>query len=264
MKTFFLRQDSNYDKNYGKKDWLYINNLGYYNNVSKDINSSRPIPREDYHILYVLHGQMHINGMILNDGDSYLFLPNEPHSYTYKKIDNSYYFWIHFTGNKVKEILSYCDITKGLNKNNDRKQEKDSILTLLISELSNCGYEASDFATSLFFSFLSLFKTNKTQKNLYMAAVKMLEKTDEEVSISSIAKLYNITSAHFIRSFKKHYGITPNEYKQNFRITKAINLLKMTNLSIQDIAYQCGFNDSFYFSRVFKKKVGASPLKYRK
>ena len=92
----------------------------------------------------------------------------------------------------------------------------------------------------------------------------MLEKTDEEVSISSIAKLYNITSAHFIRSFKKHYGITPNEYKQNFRITKAINLLKMTNLSIQDIAYQCGFNDSFYFSRVFKKKVGASPLKYRK
>ena len=83
-------------------------------------------------------------------------------------------------------------------------------------------------------------------------------------SVALIAKSYGITASHFIRSFKKIYGTTPNEYRQNYRISQATNLIRMTNLSIQDIAYQCGFGDPFYFSRIFKKKVGMSPWKYRK
>ena len=264
MKTFYFRQDSNYDKEYGNKDWLYINNFGYYLNISKDITTARPIPRADYHFLYVSNGEICINGVTLRNGDSYLLLPQEPHLYTYKQMDNSHYCWIHFTGNKTAQILSYCEISQGLNKDNDRKYEKDAVLTLLTAELNRCSDEASDFAVSLLFSFFSLFKCTKSIKRFYAKATKELERTDKEISVSSIAKLYNISASHFIRSFKKIYGITPNEYRQNYRVSKAINLLKMTNLSVQDIAYQCGFADPFYFSRIFNKRVGISPSEYRK
>jgi AraC-like DNA-binding protein len=264
MKTFFFRRDPNYDKEYGNKDWLYINNLGYYSNISQDISTSRPHPRADYHLLYVSTGQMRICGSTLNSGDAYLFLPNELHTYTYKKAENSHYYWFHFTGNKVKETLSRCGISRGVNKDNERKNQKDTILSMLVSELCKCSNEASDFAVSLFFSFLTLFKINQPEKCFYTAAIEALESTSKNVSISSIAKSYNVTTAHFIRLFKKIYGTTPNEYRQNYRISQAVNLLKMTNLSVQDISHQCGFEDSLYFSRIFKNRVGVSPSKYRK
>ena len=108
MKTFFFKRDSNYDKEYGNKDWLYINNLGYYSNIPKDVTTTRSLPRADYHLLYVSSGEIRIGKDTLGAGDAYLFLPNELHSYTYKKVENNHYFWIHFTGNKVKETLDFC------------------------------------------------------------------------------------------------------------------------------------------------------------
>ena len=262
MQTFYFKQDSNYDKEYGNKDWLYINNFGYYFNISKDITTVRTELRADYHLLYVSSGEVCVNGETLREGEAYLFLPWELHIYTYKKTDSSRYYWVHFTGNKVSDILSRCKVSKGVNKNNERRYEKDALLYMLAEELSGCTGEASDFAVSLFFSFLSLFKSVQSKK-VYADAIKEFENTRSNASVASIAGTYGITSSHFIRSFKSIYGITPNEYRQNYRISQATNLIKMTNLTVREIAEQCGFDDPFYFSRAFKKHVGVSPSKYR-
>ena len=149
MKTFYFKQDSNYDKEYGNKDWLYINNFGYYLNISKDITTVRSVPRTDYHLLYVSSGEIYVNGLTLQNGDAYLFLPQEPHLYTYKKVENSCYYWIHFTGNKVSDILSHCEVLKAINRDNKRRYEKDAVLAMLTEELGRCYEEASDFAVSL-------------------------------------------------------------------------------------------------------------------
>ena len=263
MRTFYFKRDSNYDKEYGNKSWLYINNFGYYSSISKDIVTARPIPRQDYHLLYVSHGEVLSNGAMLKSGDSYLLLPGEPHTYTYKKAENSRYYWMHFTGNKAGEVLSLCEISKGVNRSGGRGSEKDSILAMLTEELIGCADEASEYAVSLLFSFLSLFKRGGAKKRLYAEAIRELETSGEGIGISEVARLYNITPAHFIRSFKAEYGVTPNEYRQNYRISKATNLLRMTDLSVQDVAYQCGFSDPLYFSRIFAKRVGVSPSKYR-
>ncbi len=262
MKSFYFKQDSNYDKEYGKKDWLYLNNFGYYFNVPKDVTTARVDLRADYHLLYVSSGEISVNDVTLKNGDAYLFLPWEKHIYTYKRTENSRYFWFHFTGNKAPDILSHCEIIKGFNRDNGRGREKNAILSMLIEEISVCHQEATEFAVTLFFSFLSLFKGKENKKN-YAKALKQLENTHDDVSVEEIAGSYSVTPSHFIRSFKSVYGITPNEYKQNHRISLAINLIKSTNLSIQDIAYQCGFSDPLYFSRFFKKRLGVSPLKYR-
>lgn len=264
MKSFYFKRDPGYDTEYGKKDWLYINNFGYYAGVSKDISTERTSPREDYHLLYVSSGEIRINGATLRCGDAYLLLPSEPHFYTYKKADNSRYYWIHFTGNKASEVLSHAELVRGVNRANDRKQEKDTVLGMITEELLGCSEEASEYAVSLFFSFLSLFKSGQERRRHYAEAVRALETAGDDVEIAQLAELYNISPSHFIRSFKAAYGVTPNEYRQNYRISKAISLLKMTNLSVQDISEQCGFEDPLYFSRIFKKRIGVSPSEYRK
>ena len=60
------------------------------------------------------------------------------------------------------------------------------------------------------------------------------------------------------------YGTSPIKFVQNIRINKAKQLLIDENVSINKIAFECGYNDAFYFSRIFKKVTGVTPSEYRK
>ena len=79
-----------------------------------------------------------------------------------------------------------------------------------------------------------------------------------------IASYIGLSPVYFHRLFKTYYGITPNDYLLNIRIDKAKNMLLFDNKSIDEIAYECGFNSSTYFSTVFKKKINESPYRFRK
>ena len=59
--------------------------------------------------------------------------------------------------------------------------------------------------------------------------------------------------------FKKNMGITVVRYINTVRVQAACELMKKNRTGIKDIAYMCGFNDSLYFSKLFKKQMGLSP-----
>jgi AraC-like DNA-binding protein len=59
-------------------------------------------------------------------------------------------------------------------------------------------------------------------------------------------------------------GITPNQYLTNYRIEKRMELHIDSALSITDIALQCGFNSSSYFTEIFHKVFGSTPSDYNK
>ncbi|WP_284645363.1 AraC family transcriptional regulator [Paenibacillus silviterrae] len=63
--------------------------------------------------------------------------------------------------------------------------------------------------------------------------------------------------------FKKYAGTTMNHYLQQLRVQRAKHLLRHTGKSVQEIAQEVGYADPFYFSRLFKKIEGVSPLHYR-
>lgn len=84
------------------------------------------------------------------------------------------------------------------------------------------------------------------------------------VTLSELSRTFSISESYLSRSFKKEIGIGIGEYITYLRITNAENLLIETELPIIEIAHQCGFHDSNYFSAVFKRFSGQSPLKYRK
>ena len=64
--------------------------------------------------------------------------------------------------------------------------------------------------------------------------------------------------------FKKVTGYSPIDYLLHVRLAKAGELLLKTSIPVSEIASDCGFNDSNYFSRQFRKTYGLSPRDYRK
>lgn len=68
--------------------------------------------------------------------------------------------------------------------------------------------------------------------------------------------------AHLCRQFSKTYGVSPIEYINSLRITRAKLLMRDTDLNISEIAYRVGFENPAYFSRLFRKQTGFSPKQY--
>ncbi len=84
----------------------------------------------------------------------------------------------------------------------------------------------------------------------------------EDLSLNILANRYSVSPGHFSKLFKKTTGVGLNEYINIARITVAQELLETSELSIVQIAYRCGFNDSNYFTQVYKKVKGITPKKY--
>lgn len=90
------------------------------------------------------------------------------------------------------------------------------------------------------------------------------ENLAKEIDVAQIAKSYGFTPNYFRTLFKRATRMTPYDYIQRKRIDKSKVKLDLTSDSVQDIAFQVGFNDPYYFSKVFKKTVGMTPSDYRK
>lgn len=96
-------------------------------------------------------------------------------------------------------------------------------------------------------------------------AIEFIHKNyEEELTIDLMAETLNINKCYFCSIFKKETGLTFSNFLNKFRIEKSKELLKNTSLSVLDIAISVGFNNQNYYSMVFKKELGISPLQYKK
>lgn len=84
----------------------------------------------------------------------------------------------------------------------------------------------------------------------------------QKLSIDSIAKMAYVSKSNFFKMFKDELGTSPNEFILQERINRAKELLASQN-SIKETAYQTGFSDANYFTRVFKQLVGVTPKSYQ-
>ena len=84
------------------------------------------------------------------------------------------------------------------------------------------------------------------------------------ITTDLLCERFSCSKSYFSHNFKKHTGKSLRDYLTDIRLNYAKQLLEHSNLSVPQIAFSVGFNDSNYFSNVFKQKTGLSPLLYRK
>lgn len=86
--------------------------------------------------------------------------------------------------------------------------------------------------------------------------------SDGQLSLNDIGTHFSYNSKYVSSVFKAAFGLGVSEYICSVRIHQARVLMEQGFTTVKDIAYQCGFSDQFYFSKVFKKTVGSSPKEY--
>ena len=85
----------------------------------------------------------------------------------------------------------------------------------------------------------------------------------ENIPLSRLAEIMNISTMYFSNFFKRVFNISPKQYILNKRLTESQRLLLETDMSVKEIAYAVGFDNENYFSEFFTAKVGISALRFR-
>ena len=89
------------------------------------------------------------------------------------------------------------------------------------------------------------------------------ENYKEPIQISDMAAYVSVSRYYFSRIFHKETGQTPCDYLKAVRINRAKEMLTEKILSVQEIAFQCGFVNASHFTRVFKAETGQTPAAFR-
>jgi AraC-like DNA-binding protein len=91
----------------------------------------------------------------------------------------------------------------------------------------------------------------------------MSEHLDQPLQVAALAAKANISQSHYFALFKRHIGSTPIDYFTQLRMQRACHLLGATTMSVKGVAAALGYDDPFYFSRVFRSVQGVAPSDYR-
>jgi len=153
--------------------------------------------------------------------------------------------------------------------------ETTSFTKRLIAELTKCSEQCPNLRQYIFciegdqwvakpkypFSFQS-------EEGYYVRNLrKLVENIDSncrnEISESFAADRIGLSVPEFCRFFRKQTGMTFVSFKNKVRIDKAARMLTETNLTCEQIGWDCGFTSYNYFKRVFEKKYGVSPARFR-
>lgn len=162
-----------------------------------------------------------------------------------------------------------------LRVNPDQQLYCEQLISRLKTELSytNSGNGSRALALAYFIELIVFLSRIYTQETLDGSTeiIRMAElfaflqtHLNRSVSIEELSVRSNMSPSTLHRTFHRTVQCSPIEYHLQLRIDNAVNLLKHSRMSVSQISEACGFSDSNYFSRQFRKRIGMSPREYKK
>jgi len=255
---------------------LYLMTCGYAK--CDPLHSFGPAVRPNYIIHFVLEGrgkyQVGDEVYEISGGQGFLIEPEVLTFYQADAKDPWTYLWIGFQGEKAQEFMK--DIGLNSQKLIFRSKHAEKLKEIVVSMLKNNTYSVTSqfILEGLLYTFLSVltedieitFSSEKERENLYIRkAIEYIQNTySNNIKVTDIASYVCINRSYLYTLFQKNTGMSPQEYLANYRLTRAAELLDVTDLPVSSVAMSCGYRDPLVFSKAFKGKKGMSPSQYRK
>ena len=195
----------------------------------------------------------------LSAGNAFLIRPDEVTLYCSDEKNPWEYMWIAFDGTFAETLMNRASQKLFM------EYHKSGLIALKNAlQDKNLDYFG---CLSTLFSALNAVKAAApiTETDEISAALHYLENNYfNHIDIKVLAAQFGFSRAYFSTLFVKRTGETPYDYLTKIRIDRAKEYLKQGQHSVEEIAYSVGFSSLQRFSEAFKKRVGLSPLQYRK
>ena len=260
----------------------------YYNDMSKDLVILHW--HEELELIVVKKGAIKVNAgsfeKILNEGEGCFINSDVPHSVwqidLQDGIINSIVFHAKLIGSK--HSIYWQKYINPLIENKMKQfiffYAENQIIKLIekawqVEADENSGFELE--VRNLISQIIFLI-SNDDDKKIYKPTkqelrdmertkrmIIMIEKNfQNELTLKQISEVAAVSDRECLCCFKRVTGISPIQFLKEYRIMKAAELIRTTNLKIYEIAEQCGFLDMSYFAKTFRQFFKNTPVNYRK
>ncbi len=211
----------------------------------------------------------------IKSGQGFLLFPNQVCTYIADRELPWEYAWLEFDGLRVKETVELAGLNQGQPVYRARHKDiyekmKDEILYIV-----NHKDESPFHLIGHLYLFIDGFVRSSASARLtsngnrlrdfyIKEAFAFIEQNfQNDISVEDIAAACGLNRSYFGKIFHESMGKTPQEFLISYRMTKATELLKLTDLSISDIGNVVGYPNQLHFSRAFKNVYQISPRQWR-
>lgn len=150
-------------------------------------------------------------------------------------------------------VIADEELQRAINKEFDKLDKETDICEIKISEYRIIK---------------AIIKKSEKNRNILNREFRELlkfvaEHCGEKITVNEMAQFARVSQSKLFSDFMKYTGTSPVQYLNDFRLTMSAGLLINSDKSIEEIANSVGFCDRFYFGRLFKRKYGIPPHKFR-
>ena len=256
---------------------LYVTDIGFYPRAQYHYRE-RPMGIAQNILIYCLEGKGWLklpSGTFKVEPNEYLVIPSDmPHRYWADEEAPWTIYWVHFKGIQApyftsllsrqhKSFVNYAGFLE------ERIKLFDAMYGNFESgySLDNLVYSSTSFAYFLMsLSFVEKFTSvlHKAEKDAVDISIEFMQHHLESmVSLEALASSVNLSVSHYSSIFRKKTGYSPIVYFNHLKIQHACQYLQFTTLRVNEISSKLGIDDPYYFSRMFTKIMGVSPVEYR-
>ena len=245
--------------------------------TDEDVLVRRPAGRLDYQLLYMVsgHADYLLDGewQTVGEGKIVLYRPQVPQFYrTYSQVP-MLCRWVHFSGTEAASLLEECGMGQGNLFSPGLCPAAEALLKSMVVEILHREPMYRIVVESQFRQAMALFGRQMAQRKGSVASssrqriLSIVEYMNrhyfEPLQTEELAARCGLSKSHFIHLFRMCMGMTPYSYLIRIRMERAETLLQTGDMTVQEVAFVCGYNDPLYFSRAFSRHFGVSPTDYK-
>ena len=256
------------------QDYLHTNSVGIYTGELASEVQLNKRQRRDYYFCYNYEGRMILllegTRYEIKPGDFFVLYAGQPYSYWHIKDGNVQNYWVHFTGFGARPLVAFLCASGKQVFSPGKHIENGFYFSQILDELheKKPGYQmaCTGFLLQLVTALHRQINRDNKIKTKNQAIVDSLQyfykHYREKISIAQLAQIAHLSEKSYSNKFYKYTGHKPQKYMTMYRVERAIELITLQTLNMNEVAEQAGFNNQMYFSRVFKKHMDMTPSQY--
>ncbi len=258
--------------------FIYITQIGYFPKASYHYRERRK-GCEDNILIYCVQGKGHYivdNKRYEVHANQFIILPvTDKYMRYWADIEDPWtIYWVHYTGDNIATLNKSLNlsITNGpihIPFNDKAIETWHNIYQTLemgysIENLCNANFCLYHLIAVFLFPQRHISNERDEQVDIITQTIlNMRNNLSKKLSVEDMARMHKLSVSHFSNLFRKATGMPPIDYFIQLKMQRACQLLYANGSKIKMVASELGYEDPYYFSRIFKKHIGTSPEQYR-